>query len=59
MSMNMFTMNKQREYLTRRMVLLITPSMIDEIDRRAVKGNISRAEVIRQAVRKELKGETR
>jgi metal-responsive CopG/Arc/MetJ family transcriptional regulator len=59
MNMNMFTMNGQREHLTRRMVLLITPSMIDEIDRRAVKGNISRAEVIRQAVRKELKGETR
>jgi metal-responsive CopG/Arc/MetJ family transcriptional regulator len=54
MCMNMYGMSEPQEHLTVRTVLLLTPSMINEISRRAVKGNISRAEVIRRAVREKL-----
>jgi metal-responsive CopG/Arc/MetJ family transcriptional regulator len=47
-------MANQREYLTRRTVLLLPPSLAEQLEQRAIHDGVSLAEVIRQAVRREL-----
>jgi metal-responsive CopG/Arc/MetJ family transcriptional regulator len=47
-------MTTQREYLTRRTVLLLPPSLAEQLEQRANHDGVSLAEVIRQAVRREL-----
>jgi metal-responsive CopG/Arc/MetJ family transcriptional regulator len=48
------SMKTQREFLTRRTVLLLPPSLAEQLEQRAIRDGVSLAEVIREAVRQQL-----